>query len=319
MPAAGYVIADAGTGAVLAAKDPHGRFRPAGTLQILTADTLIPVLRPDATVADLPGGGPAPGQPRWGCWPAAVTGCPTCSGPCCWSSANDAAIALAQATGSYRRTVAMMNAEARHLRADDTAARQPDGLNARGQHSSAYDLALFARQALAIPALMRIEAERAATFPLSRQHLMTLDNQNTMLGRYRGDLGGKIGWTAASQATFIGWARRHGHTLIVTIMHGVPRHRADLRRQAAELGIRHGRAGQAGRHPGPPAARPRAGTQRRGAAAARRGPGGRGGAPPGFPAVTVAAGAGVLLALLVAGGIALAVRRLPRAGSPPRP
>ena len=110
-------------------------------------------------------------------------------------SANDAAIALAQATGSYRRGVAMMNAEAHHLRADDTVARRPNGLDARGQHSSAYDLALFARQALAIPAFMRIEAERTATFPLGRRHPVTLDNQNTMLGSYRGDLGGKIGWT----------------------------------------------------------------------------------------------------------------------------
>ncbi len=43
-----------------------------------------------------------------------------------------------------------------------------------------------------------------------------------MLGSYPGDIGGKIGWTTASEATFIGWARRGGHTLIVTIMHCVP-------------------------------------------------------------------------------------------------
>ena len=48
-----------------------------------------------------------------------------------------------------------MNAEARHLQADDTVARRPNGLDAEGQHVSAYDDALFARQALAIPAFMR--------------------------------------------------------------------------------------------------------------------------------------------------------------------
>ena len=44
--ASSYVIADAGTGQVLAAKDPHGHFLPASTLKILTADTLMPVLKP---------------------------------------------------------------------------------------------------------------------------------------------------------------------------------------------------------------------------------------------------------------------------------
>jgi D-alanyl-D-alanine carboxypeptidase (penicillin-binding protein 5/6) len=317
VPAAGYVIADAGTGAVLAAKDPHGRFRPASTLQILTADTLMPVLRPDAAVVTSPVA--ARGRP------AAVR---LVAGRRYRVSdlframllvpANDAAIALAQATGSYRRGVALMNAEARRLRADDTAARQPGGLDASGQHSSAYDLALFARQALAIPALMRIEADRAATFPLSRQHLVTLDNRNTMLGRYRGDLGGKAGWTAASKATFIGWARRHGHTLIVTIMRGAPG--AGLASAARLLNwgfAMDGRVRPAGilvrPRPGPGPGR-RAVMRPRPAAvpvAAVR--------PPGIPAVMLAAGAGVLLALLMAGGIALAVRRPPRAGSPPGP
>src|SRR5215831_10856794 len=45
--AAAFVIADAGTGQVLAAKDPHGQYLPASTLKVLTAVSLIPVLNPD--------------------------------------------------------------------------------------------------------------------------------------------------------------------------------------------------------------------------------------------------------------------------------
>src|SRR6516162_2536394 len=48
--ASAYLIADAGTGQVLAAKDPHGWFRPASTLKVLTAITLMPDLDPTATV-----------------------------------------------------------------------------------------------------------------------------------------------------------------------------------------------------------------------------------------------------------------------------
>ena len=47
-------------------------------------------------------------------------------------------------------------------------------------------------------------------FPLHRRHSIELFNQNTMLNTYRGDLGGKIGWTTASETTFIAWARRGG-------------------------------------------------------------------------------------------------------------
>src|SRR5579862_6010700 len=48
--ASAFVVADAGTGQVLAAKDPHGWYRPASTLKMLTAVALIPVLNPDAAV-----------------------------------------------------------------------------------------------------------------------------------------------------------------------------------------------------------------------------------------------------------------------------
>src|ERR1700745_2176675 len=46
--ASAWVIADAATGQVLAAKDPHGWYRPASTLKVLTAIPLIPPLHPNA-------------------------------------------------------------------------------------------------------------------------------------------------------------------------------------------------------------------------------------------------------------------------------
>src|SRR3954467_3077212 len=48
--AASYVLADLGSGAVLAAKDPHGHFAPASTLKILTAVTFIPRLSPETKI-----------------------------------------------------------------------------------------------------------------------------------------------------------------------------------------------------------------------------------------------------------------------------
>jgi len=216
--ASAWVIADAGTGQVLAAKDPHGWYRPASTLKVLTAISLIPVLNPNAMVV-------ASKQ--------ATTVSPNIVGLLAGHaykvsdlftalltiSANDAAMALAQATGSLSQGMADINAEARHLQADDTVAVTPNGLDAPGQHISAYDLALFARQGLRIPAFLRYDQTTGGLFRISQKKSVGLWNQNTLLATYPGAIGGKIGWTSAAGATYVGMARRHGVTLIVTLLH----------------------------------------------------------------------------------------------------
>ncbi len=216
--ASAWVIADAGTGQVLAAKDPHGWYRPASTLKVLTAISLIPVLNPNAMVV-------ASKQ--------ATTVSPNIVGLLAGHaykvsdlftalltiSANDAAMALAQATGSLGQGMAVINAEARHLQADDTVALTPNGLDAPGQHTSAYDLALFARQGLQMPAFLKYDQTTSAQFRISKKKSVGLWNQNSLLATYPGAVGGKIGWTNAAGATYVGMARRHGVTLIVSVLH----------------------------------------------------------------------------------------------------
>ncbi len=216
--ASAWVIADAGTGQVLAAKDPHGWYRPASTLKVLTAISLIPALNPNAMVV-------ASKQ--------ATTVSPNIVGLLAGHSykvsdlftalltisANDAAMALAQATGSLSQGMSVINAEARHLQADDTVAVTPNGLDAPGQHTSAYDLALFARQGLQMPAFLKYDQTTSAQFRISKKKSVGLWNQNSLLATYPGALGGKIGWTTAAGATYVGMARRHGVTLIVTLLH----------------------------------------------------------------------------------------------------
>lgn len=221
VPADAFLIADADTGQVLAAKNPHTRYEPASTLKILTAISLIPVLDPAGTVV---------ASKR------AVTVEPDVVGlklghryqvadlfrALLMISGNDAAVALAEATGSFRRGIALMNAEAHELQADDTVAMQPNGLDARGQHSSAYDEALIARRALRMPAFLGYDETLRTWFPITPRHRIELFNQDRLLTTYRGFLGGKTGWTTPAKATYVGMARRNGHTLIVTLMHAVP-------------------------------------------------------------------------------------------------
>ena len=221
VPAAAYVIADANTGQVLAAKDAHGLFPPASTLKILTAITLIPLLNPNAMVVATRRATSV--QPNVvGLIAGHSYRVADLFRALLLISANDAAVSLVQATGSFDRGMALINAEAHRLQAYDVVARQPNGLPAAGQVVSAYDEALIARQALAIPAFMKYDSTLAARFQVKKRKWVTLVNQNTLLTSYRGGIGGKIGWTVKSEATYIGLARRGGVTLIVTLLHCTP-------------------------------------------------------------------------------------------------
>jgi serine-type D-Ala-D-Ala carboxypeptidase (penicillin-binding protein 5/6) len=218
VPASAYVIADANTGQVLAADDAHGEFPPASTLKVLTAITLIPLLNPNATVvaSELAA---TTEEYDVGLEAGHRYKVSDLFNALLLISANDAAVALAQATGSLAKGMALINAEAHHLQAYDVVAKQPNGLPATGQVTSAYDQALIARQALRTPAFMKYDSTLSAEFPVTPHEMVPLVNQNTLLTDYPGGIGGKIGWTEAAEATYIGMARRHGVTLIVTVLH----------------------------------------------------------------------------------------------------
>jgi serine-type D-Ala-D-Ala carboxypeptidase (penicillin-binding protein 5/6) len=218
VPASAYVIADAKTGQVLAAKDAHGLFPPASTLKMLTAITLIPRLNPNATVLATQQAATAE-EYDVGLIAGHRYKVSDLFNALLLISANDAAVALTQATGSLAKGMAMINAEAHHLQAYDVVAKQPNGLPAAGQVTSAYDQALIARQALAMPAFMKYDSTRSAEFPVTPKQTVPLVNQNTLLTDYPGGIGGKIGWTEAAEATYIGMARRNGTTLIVAVLH----------------------------------------------------------------------------------------------------
>jgi serine-type D-Ala-D-Ala carboxypeptidase (penicillin-binding protein 5/6) len=218
VPASAYVIANASTGQVLAAKDAHGLFPPASTLKVLTAITLIPLLNPNATVLATQRAATTE-EYDVGLIAGRRYKVSDLFNALLLISANDAAVALTQATGSFSRGMALINAEAHHLQAYDVVARQPNGLPAAGQVVSAYDQALIARQALAMPAFMKYDSTLTAEFPVTPHTLVPLVNQNKLLTEYPGGIGGKIGWTEAAEATYTGMARRHGVTLIVTVLH----------------------------------------------------------------------------------------------------
>ncbi|MER6943454.1 D-alanyl-D-alanine carboxypeptidase [Nonomuraea sp. NPDC000554] len=214
--ATSFVIADVETGQVLAAKDAHGRYLPASTLKTLTALTLIPKLdknlkvRPSANACNQEG-------TAVGLSPKVTYKVDDLFRALMMSSANDAAMALAETNGGVPKTMRDMNAEAKRLQANDTVAKTPSGLDKPGQSSSAYDLALIARAGLANPAFRRYISTKVAKFPAPKSYY-EISNHNKLLWRYKGMIGVKNGWTSKALGSFVGAATRDGHTIMVTIM-----------------------------------------------------------------------------------------------------
>jgi len=219
--ATSFVIADADTGVVLAAKDAHQRLAPASTLKTLTAMTLLPRLKPTfPTMAQ--SDAPSVDGTKAGIVAGTVYKVGDLFTAMLMMSANDAAVALADANGGLAPTLAEMNAEAASLRADDTVAKTPNGLDAPGQSSSAYDLALIFRAGLGNADFRRYLALTNAAFPAPGGKTFQIQTHDHLLVEYPGMVGGKNGYTVAAQASYVGAATRNGHTIIVAVMRDQP-------------------------------------------------------------------------------------------------
>lgn len=130
-------------------------------------------------------------------------------------SGNDAAVALAEGiAGSEAGFADLMNQQARLLGMDDTNFVNSTGLNAKGQASTARDMALLGR-ALAqdYPELYRMHAEREYEFNGILQ-----TNRNRLLEQYRGADGIKTGYTRAAGYCLAASAVRQGMRLVGVVL-----------------------------------------------------------------------------------------------------
>src|ERR1700761_707949 len=220
-PAQTWVVADLDSGQVLAGRDQNVAHPPASTIKVLLALVALDELNLDSTVvADVADTGVEcncvgvkPG--RTYTTRELLDGLLLVSG-------NDAANTLAHMLGGTDAAVAKMNAKALTLGTTGTRAGSPSGLNGPGidGYTTPHDLAVIFRAALANPVFAAITTSPTASFP-GDTGPVTLVNQDQMLGRYPGMLGGKTGFTDAARKTFVGAAQRGGRRLVVAMMYGL--------------------------------------------------------------------------------------------------
>ncbi|MFI2352887.1 D-alanyl-D-alanine carboxypeptidase family protein [Streptomyces sp. NPDC019443] len=226
-----WIVADAESGEVLAAHNAHWRLPPASTLKMLFADTVLPRLPKteihkvtNDELADVGDGSSLVG----------VKENQTYSVHDLWlgvflRSGNDAVHVLASMNGGVSKTVQDMQEHADELQALDTHVVSPDGYDANGQVSSAYDLTLIARSGMQKKDFREYCSTASAEFPgekVEGKQRGTFEIQNTNrlltgaygITPYKGIAGVKNGNTTHAGATFTGVAERNGKVLLVTVM-----------------------------------------------------------------------------------------------------
>jgi D-alanyl-D-alanine carboxypeptidase len=222
------IVVDAGTGKVLIGTNIHAQIHPASTAKIMTALVGVERLAPDAMVTpnaqaaniELHRIGLTAGK----AWPLNDI-----LASLMMVSANDAAYAIADTVGhgNLDAFAADLNATAARFGMHDSTFGDPAGLDDStsykgGPITSAYDLAIATRNALAVPAIAKWAALYQYQFvDVSGVHHF-LTNHNRMLPggayAYPGAIGFKTGYTSKAQHSLVAVASRNGRTLISVIL-----------------------------------------------------------------------------------------------------
>ena len=208
-----WLVADLDTGDVIAAKDPHGRHRPASIIKVLVAMQALRDLPIHKVVAGTADDAAAEGT-KVGIGEGGHYSIRDILHGLLMHSGNDAAHALAMQMGGMDATLTKLNDLAGKLGGRDTRVATPSGLDGPGMSTSAYDVGLFYRYAWQNPTFAEIVATRSFDFPGRGDVGYPVENDNKLLDNYPGAWAGRPASpttpvrrsSAPPTATVAGWS-----------------------------------------------------------------------------------------------------------------
>lgn len=135
-------------------------------------------------------------------------------------SGNDAANSIAFALGSSLEGFAkQMNKKAKDLGMKNTNFVTPSGLDAKGHCSTAYDLALLASNAMNNEDFLKIVFKpKIDVFFKAPKKTSVFYNENRLLRKYKGCIGGKTGYTKAAGRCLVSCAQKDNLRLIAVTL-----------------------------------------------------------------------------------------------------
>ncbi|MDO4482503.1 MAG: D-alanyl-D-alanine carboxypeptidase family protein [Bacillota bacterium] len=133
-------------------------------------------------------------------------------------SGNDAAVALAEhISGSSEKFAAEMNRKAAELGAENTNFVTVNGLHDDNHYTTAYDMALFAREAMKNADFRKIVSTGYWNASRADDKFNYFYNKNKVLYQYEGGNGIKIGYTSAAGRCLVASSQRNGMELIAVV------------------------------------------------------------------------------------------------------
>jgi D-alanyl-D-alanine carboxypeptidase (penicillin-binding protein 5/6) len=224
-PPKAWIAVDADTGNVIDAGKDHSALSPASLTKIITALAVVHALPPTATV---PVSARAAAQPahKISMKQGEVWTLKDSLYALLLSSANDAAVALAERAGGtvegfqhmFMATADSLGMADHPVLADPAGLDGPDGVDG-GNLVSARDLGIAARAVLADPTLAPIVADPVYYFvgPDGTHHRLLNHNWH-FLQTYPGAAGMKTGFTNRAGPCLITAARRNGRTMLAVVL-----------------------------------------------------------------------------------------------------
>ena len=208
------IVIDAGTGKEIYSHNPDRPGQPASTIKVLTGLIAMDYLKNNTLV---PVSSWAASMPRSKIYLRKGKSyyANDLINAVLLASANDASVALAEKiAGSESGFAKMMTRKALELGAQKTICKTASGLTAKGQQTTARDLAMIFREAMKHQEFSgRIKVLKAKT-----SYGKTLRSHNKALWQIAGAQGGKTGYTWAAKQTYVGKFSRNGEEILVAIL-----------------------------------------------------------------------------------------------------
>lgn len=208
------IVIDARTGKELYSHNPDRPGQPASTIKVLTSLIAMDYLKNNALV---PVSSWAASMPRSKIYLRKGKSyyANDLINAVLLASANDASVALAEKiAGSESGFAKMMTRKANELGARKTICKTASGLTAKGQQTTARDLAFIFREAMQHDEF----ADRVKLLKAKTSYGKTLRSHNKALWQIKGAEGGKTGYTWAAKQTYVGKFSRSGQEVIVAIL-----------------------------------------------------------------------------------------------------
>lgn len=217
--AAAACVLEAETGRVLFASNMHARRPMASTTKVMTALLALEHGDMQASVTCSPNAFGVSGTSIYLAEGESLTLYEMLLG-LMLSSGNDAAAAIAEHVGgSVEGFAALMNARAKEIGALNTNFVNPHGLPDDRHYTTAYDLALIAREAMKNETFRAIVSMQRAEIPWAgRTYNRQLRNKNKLLSTYPGATGIKTGYTSKAGRCLVFGASRDGMEIIGVVL-----------------------------------------------------------------------------------------------------